>query len=151
MHQQADGWEALSWLLVSHLLWRWCYFLITKSIKSRAEFSKRISGRGTVRGLEILQNLRSNQDKELFHWWSFPGLCYCIVIAYYVLSGSKMIPEYMVQNSCRNMNVLSSRPAKVDGQITGICAQSLPSSTESHYIIGQILSSISLSGSLIAK
>lgn len=33
-HQQADGWEALFWSLVSHLLWDWCYFFfITKSGK----------------------------------------------------------------------------------------------------------------------
>lgn len=149
MHQQADVWEALFWLLVSHLLWGWCNFFITKS-KAEQDLAER-SLVSTVCGLKNLQNLWSNHDKEQFNWWILPGLCDCIVIAFYVLSGSKMIPEHMVQNTWGNMNVLSLWPTKVDGQIAGIFAQSLPYFIENTHIIGDILSSMSLTSSLIAK
>lgn len=49
------------------------------------------------------------------------NLWYYVVIAHYALSGSKVIPEHMVQKPGGNENVLSQRLTEDDGRITDTC------------------------------
>lgn len=71
-HQPADGWETLFWLLVSHPLRDWCYFLIWKKKKksgAKAEWNLAEGSMvSTLCGLEILHSLQSNRDREQFNW-----------------------------------------------------------------------------------